>query len=161
MLLGQTRWIGVSWDLQFENNDKRMGDIRSRVIMKLELGIYSCFWDCQHSLTPVFPEAWNFTNSFDHLKQQEGGCRRKLWLKERLLLFKCLTNMKEIRIRALWGFICHDSSVHTQIRILEWVSISSSRVSSWHRDGTRVSVSPALAGRFFTTNATSEALYSS
>ena len=35
-----------------------------------------------------------------------------------------------------------------QARILEWVGISSSRVSSWLRNQTQ---SPALAGRFFTT----------
>ena len=42
-------------------------------------------------------------------------------------------------------------SVHgiSQARILEWVAISSSRGSSWPRDWTRVSVSPASAGRFF------------
>ena len=38
-----------------------------------------------------------------------------------------------------------------QIRILEWVTISFSRGPSWPRDGTRISVSPALAGGFFTT----------
>ena len=42
------------------------------------------------------------------------------------------------------------SSVHEvlQARILEWVAISSSRGSSWRRDGTHVS---CIAGRFFTT----------
>ena len=38
-------------------------------------------------------------------------------------------------------------------RILEWVAMPSSRESSWPRDQTCVSVSPALAGRFFTTSA--------
>ena len=38
-----------------------------------------------------------------------------------------------------------------QARILEWVAISYSRGSSQPRDGTHVSVSPALTGRFFTT----------
>ena len=44
------------------------------------------------------------------------------------------------------------SSVHgiLQARILEWVAISFSRGSSRLRDGTRVSVSPALAGGSFT-----------
>ena len=42
------------------------------------------------------------------------------------------------------------SSVHgiLQARILEWVAIPSSRGSSWPRDWTRISVSPALADRF-------------
>ena len=38
-----------------------------------------------------------------------------------------------------------------QARILEWVAISYSRGPSRPRDGTHVSVSPALTGRFFTT----------
>ena len=43
-----------------------------------------------------------------------------------------------------------------QARIREWVAMSSARGSSRPRDGTRVSMSPALAGRFFTTSATWE-----
>ena len=39
----------------------------------------------------------------------------------------------------------------SQAGILEWDVISSSRGSSWPRGGARVSASPALAGRFFTT----------
>ena len=48
------------------------------------------------------------------------------------------------------------SSAHgiLQARILEWVAVPSSRP----RDPTYVSMSPTLAGRFFTTSATSEAL---
>ena len=51
------------------------------------------------------------------------------------------------------------SSVHgsLQERILEWVAMPSSRGFSWSRDGTCI-LSPALAGRFFTTSATWEAL---
>ena len=50
-------------------------------------------------------------------------------------------------------------SVHgiLQARILEWVAISSSRVSSWLRDQIQVYSAPALTGRFFTTSATWEA----
>ena len=42
------------------------------------------------------------------------------------------------------------SSVHgiSQVRILEWVAIFFSKVSSWTKDQTRVS---CIAGRFFTT----------
>ena len=49
-----------------------------------------------------------------------------------------------------------DSSVYGifQARILEWVAISYSRGSSWPRDQTISLGSPALAGRFFTVNAT-------
>ena len=39
-----------------------------------------------------------------------------------------------------------------QARILEWVAITSSRGSSRPRDGAASLVSPALAGRFFTTS---------
>ena len=55
------------------------------------------------------------------------------------------------------------SSVHgiLQARILEWAAMPSSRVSYQSRDWTHVSyvslISPALAGRFFTTSATWEA----
>ena len=50
------------------------------------------------------------------------------------------------------------SSVHgiLQTRILEWVAISFSRISSHPMDGTRV---PCIAGRFFTIWAPREALY--
>ena len=46
-----------------------------------------------------------------------------------------------------------DSSVHGifQARILEWVAISSSRVSSWPRDQTRISWVSCITDRFFTT----------
>ena len=49
------------------------------------------------------------------------------------------------------------SSVHgiLQARILEWVAMASSRRSSQPRDG--ISLYLALAGRFFTISATSEA----
>ena len=50
------------------------------------------------------------------------------------------------------------SSVHgiLQMRILEWVVMPSSRGSSQPRDWTHVSMSPALAGGFFTTSDTWE-----
>ena len=46
-----------------------------------------------------------------------------------------------------------------QARILEWVAISSSRESSQPRDWTASLMSPALAGRFFTTSAIWEASF--
>ena len=52
------------------------------------------------------------------------------------------------------GFFVHGI---LQARILEWVATPSSRGSSRPRDRTWVSMSPALAGRFFTTSATWEA----
>ena len=45
-------------------------------------------------------------------------------------------------------------------RQVEWVAISSSRGSSWPRDRTHASSSPALAGRFFTTSPTGKHSYS-
>ena len=44
-----------------------------------------------------------------------------------------------------------------QAGILKWVVLSFSRGSSQPRDRTHVSMSPALAGRFFTISATWEA----
>ena len=44
-----------------------------------------------------------------------------------------------------------------QARILEWVATSSSRRSSRPRSQTHVSMSPALAGEFFTASANWEA----
>ena len=41
-----------------------------------------------------------------------------------------------------------------------WVAMSFSRGSSWPRDQTSVSYTPVLAGGFFTTSATWEALWS-
>ena len=51
------------------------------------------------------------------------------------------------------------SSVHRILQAgrLKWVAISFSRESSWPRDWTHVFMSPALAGRFFTTSTTWEA----
>ena len=59
----------------------------------------------------------------------------------------------------LWGPMdCSppDSSVHgtSQERTLEWVAMPSSRGSSQPTDWTASFMSPALAGRFFTTRAT-------
>ena len=54
-----------------------------------------------------------------------------------------------------------DSSVHgiSQVTILQWVAIFSSRGSSQPRDQTCTSLSPALAGRLFATNTTWETSY--
>ena len=51
------------------------------------------------------------------------------------------------------------SSVHgpLQVRILKWVAMPSSSRSSQPRDGTHISMSPALAGGFFTTSTAWEA----
>ena len=51
------------------------------------------------------------------------------------------------------------SSVYgiVQARIPEWVAISSTRGSSWTKNQPASPASPALAGRFFTTEGTSEA----
>ena len=53
------------------------------------------------------------------------------------------------------------SSVHgiLQVRKLEWVAMPSSRGSSWPRDQACDSLSPTLAGGFFPTGTTWEALY--
>ena len=53
----------------------------------------------------------------------------------------------------LWTVPPTGSTVHgvSQVRILEWVAISSSRGSSWLRDWTHISCISCLAGRPFTT----------
>ena len=53
------------------------------------------------------------------------------------------------------------SSVHgiLQAKILEWVAMPFSKVSSQPRDQTCISVSPELAVGFFNTSATWEACY--
>ena len=52
----------------------------------------------------------------------------------------------------LWTVACQALSFHRilQARILEWVAMSSSRGSSWLRDGTCLSCGSCIAGRFFT-----------
>ena len=58
--------------------------------------------------------------------------------------------------------VAHKASpVHRifQARILEWVAISYSRVSSWPGIGPTSPAAPALAGQFFTTRAAWEAPY--
>ena len=71
-----------------------------------------------------------------------------------MLLQSCLT---------LWDHVDYSppgSSVHgaLQARILEWVAMSFSRESCWPRDRTHVSLCLALAGGFFTSSTTWEAL---
>ena len=56
---------------------------------------------------------------------------------------------------ALWDpmdFSPPNSSVHEilQVSVLKWAYMSSSSRSSWPRDQTHISMSPALAGQFFT-----------
>ena len=56
------------------------------------------------------------------------------------------------------GYIPPVSSVHgiLQTGILEWVAMPFSRASSRPKDGTHMSYSSCLVGRFFTTSATCE-----
>ena len=59
----------------------------------------------------------------------------------------------------LWAIACQAplSIWILQARIMEWVVMPSSRGSSWPKDWTHVSMSPSLAGGFFTTSTTWEA----
>ena len=59
------------------------------------------------------------------------------------------------------GYSLPGFSVHEilQTRILEWVAMPFSRGSSWPRNQTHISMSPALAGGLFTTSAPWEALW--
>ena len=76
-----------------------------------------------------------------------------------MCVLRCFSH---VRLFATYGLYVAPpgSSVHRilQERILEWVAIPFSRASSQPRDQTHVSMSPALAGGFFTISATWEAL---
>ena len=88
------------------------------------------------------------------------GARHSLYV-----YFSCFHSFKWLQLCpnlcVPMDFSLPGSSVHgiLQARILEWVAMPSSRGSSWPRDRTHVSMSPALAGEFFTTSATWEAPY--
>ena len=70
------------------------------------------------------------------------------------------THASSVLSDSLWACSPPGSSVSAifQVRILEWVAISYSRVSSWPRDWTYVSCVSCIAGRFFTRWAIREAL---
>ena len=73
-------------------------------------------------------------------------------------LFCCL--VIKIMSSSLWPHDCSPpgSSVHgiSQAKILEWVTISFCRGSSQPRNQTHISMSPALAGKFFTTESSGQ-----
>ena len=71
-------------------------------------------------------------------------------------IHNCIYNNLKVKVLVAWSCLTLSlpgSSDHgiLQARIWEWVAIPSSRGSFWSRDRTDVSCSPALAGRFFTT----------
>ena len=72
----------------------------------------------------------------------------------------CVHTQLFLTLHSLMDYSLPGSSVHGifQARILEQVTTSFSRRSSWHRDQTYISVSPALAGGFFISWATGECL---
>ena len=88
------------------------------------------------------------------------GARHSLYV-----YFSCFHSFKSLQLCpnlcVPMDFSLPGSFVHgiLQARILEWVAMPSSRGSSKPRDQTHVSMSPALAGEFFTTSATWEAPY--
>ena len=71
------------------------------------------------------------------------------------IYFKGMCVSRSVVSNTLWlmDWSPPDSSVHGifQARIQEWVAISSLGGSSWPRDWTQSPASPALAGRFYTT----------
>ena len=123
----------------------------------------------RHSfLQGIFPTQ-RFNLGLSHCRQilyhmsHEGGPQRmeKNWEKWTLQIF-CKVLYLLLLLFSHWvqsvQFFCNPmdcsppgSPVHgiLQARILEWVAISSSRGSSWPRDRTLISLSPALAGGFF------------
>ena len=70
----------------------------------------------------------------------------------------CLCEVTSVMSDSLQPMDCSlpGSSVNgiLQARVLEWVAMPSFRGSSWSRNPTHVSMSLALAGKFFTTSAT-------
>ena len=77
------------------------------------------------------------------------------------LLHGVLSHFSHVRLYDPVNCSLPDSSVHEilQARVLEWVAMPSSRGSSQPRDRTRTFYKAlALAGRFFPTSATWEAL---
>ena len=127
--------------------------IKFIILWELELHFfkYQLLSDLYVYLTPRFKpkdkaqgktvtNVWESTGNNDLLLSALGGT----W---RLKRWNCIPE----------GSIC--SSVHRilQARILEWIAVSSSRGSYWPRDQAFISLSPALAGGFFTTSTTWEA----
>jgi len=82
--------------------------------------------------------------------QRQSGWRfrKRLWV--------CMLNCVWLFVTLDWSPLGSSAYGIFQARILKWVAIFFSRVSSQPRDWTQVSVSPALAGRFFTTSTTWE-----
>ena len=76
--------------------------------------------------------------------------------KSRSLLYIVLVTQSCLTLCDPMDYNSLGSSVHgiLQARILGWVAIPVSRGSSPPRDQTHISMSPALAGGFFTANAT-------
>ena len=78
------------------------------------------------------------------------------------LLIGYACSVKSLQLyRTLCNFMDHNppgSSIHgiLQGRKLEWVSMPSSRGSSWPRDQSNISYISCIGGMFFTTSATSE-----
>ena len=69
----------------------------------------------------------------------------------------CRLGARSVASSSLWPMDCGPRvSIHgiSEARILERVAISSSRGSSWPRDWTQDSKSPASSGRLFTTSTT-------
>ena len=96
---------------------------------------------------------------FEKGKEKGKGSPKK-YLNSKYLVMWCAKSLQ--LCPTLWDPMDHSLPgffVHRilQTRTLEWVAVSSSRGSSWSRDWTYVSKSPALAGKLFTTRATWEA----
>ena len=120
------------------------------------------FWKRQILRTvqkSVFPRDWSGRGinrqSEEDFLGNENTLMLQWWI--HLTMYACILS----RFSCVWHFVIlwttPGSSVHgiLQARILEWVSMTSSRRSSQPRDG--MSLYLALAGRFFTISATSEA----
>ena len=105
---------------------------------------------------PLLLSQWRNIQQWDKKKIQ-----KYLWMYIYICVYIYIHAQSLQSCLTLWDPIVYSlpgSSFHgvLQTRILEWVVTPSSRGSSRPRDGTHVSMSPVLAGEFFTTKTTWE-----
>ena len=109
--------------------------------------------DIRASIASVWPKVGGQGHSGEY---DDGNWQEKMERRG-----KSIENCSEVKVAQLCPTLCEpmDYTVHgiLQARILEWVAFSFSRGSSQPRDRTQVS---CIVGRFFTSWATREALFS-
>ena len=90
---------------------------------------------------------WSPTLQADSLLSEPLG-------KPEIILCVCAKSLSHVQLFATLWTVAHQAHLPmglSQVRILDWVAMPSSRGSSWPRDQTASLMSPALAGMLFTT----------